>query len=71
MQEGAFPRVAHSSSLNLMLGQDFVHYCPSSTDLDRYLFLEALHSAQDYFLVSYQGYNYKETKEYQPSLVIE
>lgn len=71
MQEGAFPRAIHSSSLNLMLGQDAVHYCPSSTDLDRYLFLEALHSAKDYLLVSYQGYNYKETKEYHPSLIVE
>lgn len=71
MQEGGFPRPTHSSSLNLMLGQELAHYCPSATDLDRYLFLESLHSASDYLLISYQGYNYKEAKEYHPSLVIE
>jgi exodeoxyribonuclease V gamma subunit len=71
MQEGDFPRAAHQSSLNLMAGQEQVDYCPNPTDLDRYLFLEALHSAQDYFLMSYQGYSYADSKELQPSLVIE
>lgn len=70
MQEGAFPRVVHHSSLNLMLGQE-ADYCPLSSDYDRYLFLEALHSAQDYFLLSYPGYSAHDSKEVQPSLVIE
>lgn len=71
MQEGAFPRMVHHSSLNLMVGQELADYCPQVTDLDRYLFLEVLHSAQDYLLMSYQGYNYKDNKELQPSLLIE
>ncbi len=71
MQEGAFPRMPSHSSLNLMVGQEGVDYCPNSADLDRYLFLEVLHSAQDYLLISYQGYSYTDHKELQPSLVVE
>ncbi|WP_068471491.1 exodeoxyribonuclease V subunit gamma [Candidatus Protochlamydia phocaeensis] len=71
MQEGAFPRTNFHSSLNLMLGQENVDYCPLPTDYDRYLFLEALHSAQEYLLISYQGYSQQDNKELQPSLVIE
>ena len=55
MQEGAFPRIEHQSSLNLMSGKDEADYCPSPTDYDRYLFLEALHSAQDYFAAELSG----------------
>lgn len=71
MQEGSFPRSDHQSSLNLMIGSGDVDYCPVSADYDRYLFLEALHSAQDYLLLSYQGYSQQENKELQPSLLIE
>lgn len=71
MQEGSFPRSDHPSSLNLMIGSADVDYCPLSTDYDRYLFLEALHSAQDYLLLSYQGYSQQENKELRPSLLIE
>ncbi len=71
MQEGFFPRMDQHSSLNLMVGAQGVDYCPSSADYDRYLFLEALHSARDYLLLSYQGYEQKDTKELQPSLMIE
>lgn len=71
MQEGAFPRSDHHSSLNLMIGSEEVDYSPLSADYDRYLFLEALHSAQDYLLLSYQGYGQQDSKELQPSLIIE
>ena len=71
MQEEAFPRTGHSSSLNFMLGKDCSEYCPSSVDDDRYLFLEAIHSAQDYLLISYQGYHQRDHKESQPSLLVE
>jgi exodeoxyribonuclease V gamma subunit len=71
MQEGAFPRSDHHSSLNLMLGSEDVDYSPLAADYDRYLFLEALHSAQDYLLLSYQGYGQQDSKELQPSLIIE
>ncbi len=71
MQEGAFPRSDHHSSLNLMIGSEDVDYCPLIPDYDRHLFLEALHSAQDYLLLSYQGYGQKDGKELQPSLIVE
>ncbi len=71
LKEGAFPRSSSHSSLNLMLGQEKIDYCPLSTDYDRYLFLEALHSAQDYLLLSYQGYGQHDNKELQPSLIVE
>ena len=54
-----------------MLGKDCSEYCPSSVDDDRYLFLEAIHSAQDYLLISYQGYHQRDHKESQPSLLVE
>ncbi|CUI17999.1 Putative exodeoxyribonuclease V gamma chain [Candidatus Protochlamydia naegleriophila] len=71
MQEGVFPRVSYHSSLNLMAGHDQVDYSPNPTDYDRYLFLEALQSASDCLLISHQGYSQQESKELQPSLVIE
>lgn len=71
MQEGAFPRSDHHSSLNLMIGSEDVDYSPLTADYDRYLFLEALHSAQDYLLLSYQGYGQRDSKELQPSLIVE
>ncbi|MBA2368383.1 MAG: exodeoxyribonuclease V subunit gamma [Candidatus Protochlamydia sp.] len=70
MQEGAFPRLPVQSSLNQMAGLKNADYCPTLTDYDRYLFLEALHSAQDYFIVSYQGFSSEEAKELQPCLAI-
>lgn len=71
MQEGSFPRSDRHSSLNLMIESEDVDYCPLTPDYDRYLFLEALHSAQDYLLLSYQGYGRQDSKELQPSLIVE
>ncbi|MDP1879711.1 MAG: exodeoxyribonuclease V subunit gamma [Parachlamydiaceae bacterium] len=71
MQEGAFPRLSDFTSLNRMLGHQEVDYCPLNNDYDRYLFLEAIHSAQQHLLISYQGYHQKENKELQASLVVE
>lgn len=70
MQEGAFPRISHTSSLNLMKGKEH-DYCPLPSDYDRYLFLELLHVAEKYLLLSYQSYHPRENKELKPSLVIE
>ncbi|WP_075883666.1 exodeoxyribonuclease V subunit gamma [Candidatus Protochlamydia sp. W-9] len=71
MQEGAFPRAGYHTSLNLMVGQDNLDYNPNPTDYDRYLFLEALQSVTDVFIISYQGYTYQDSKVLQPSLIIE
>lgn len=71
MQEGAFPRSNQPSSLNLTEGKPHADYHPTAVDYDRYLFLEALHSAQDYLLISYLNYDQKDSKELQPSLIAE
>ncbi len=71
MHEGAFPRIGQHSSLNLASGQSGLDYCPSPVDYDRYLFLEAIHSAQNYLLISYQGYDSGDSKELKPSLLVE
>lgn len=68
MQEGAFPRAENNKSLNLMNLIPGHDYCPTRTDFDRYLFLEALLSARKYFLVSYQGY--EGSNEQSPSLLV-
>lgn len=71
MAEGAFPRLNQHTSLNLMIKEKDIDYFPSPTDEDRYLFLEALHSAQDYFLCSYPCFSHQNHNEQQPSLVIQ
>ncbi len=71
MQEEAFPRTRHPSSLNLMLKEKSVDYSPLAADEDRYLFLEALHAAQDYLFLSYPSHDQKEGKEGQAALVVE
>lgn len=70
MQEGAFPRIEPNVSLDMMKGNPSVDYCPSQTDFDRYLFLEALISARKYFVMSYQGFSVSDSKEQLPSLVV-
>jgi len=71
MQEEVFPRSEEFSSLNLASISEGADYCPTSIDYDRFLFLEALHSAQDYLLISFQGYDQNDNKEQSPSIVIE
>lgn len=71
MQEGAFPKIDEQSSLNLSLGERKVDYCPLTNDLDRYLFLEAIHAASDCLLISYQGYSSGDGTLVLPSLVVE
>ena len=50
MTEGAFPKQDDKQSLNLMQED----YCPSQTDYDRFLFLETLLSARQYYVIIYQ-----------------
>lgn len=71
MQEGAFPRIDQHTSLNCMIGNELADYVPTSSDHDRYLFLEALHSAQEYLLLSYHTQGQQESKEPQASLVVD
>lgn len=71
MQEGAFPRVSVPSSMDLRNKKDKCDYSPLSSDFDRYLFLEALHSAQDYLLLSYCVFDHQDHKETNSSLVVQ
>ncbi|NGX57182.1 MAG: RecBCD enzyme subunit RecC [Chlamydiae bacterium] len=66
MEEGVFPKKEVRSPLNKMIHNSLADYVPSSRDFDRYLFLEALLSARDYFIMSYT----KDSQEKKPSLLI-
>lgn len=70
MEEGAFPK-SHSliSSLNLLASNSQADFSPLQTDYDRFLFLETLLSARNYFILSYQGYE-EGGKEHSPSLLL-
>lgn len=70
MNEGAFPRNDTKNSLDLCQMSSLSDYSPSKTDYDRYLFLEALLSARQYFILSYVGYSLSESKETNGALVI-
>lgn len=70
LQENAFPRLDHSSSLNLMKEHPECDYYPSRTDYDRYLFLETLLSAREYLLLSYTTHSFSDGKTQEPSLLI-
>lgn len=70
LQEGAFPRYLPESSLHLFAFNPLADYSPTQVDFDRYLFLETLISARDYFLISYQEYS-SEGNEQPPSLLVQ
>lgn len=70
MNENEFPRMEDPQSLNLMNGEAHADYCPSRTDFDRYLFLEALLSARSYFIVSSIKYAANDGKEQAPSILV-
>lgn len=71
LEEGAFPRAASAYSLNLLNSHPKADYCPSKTDFDRYLFLEAILSARQYLILTYQGFSQQDGKEQTASLVIQ
>lgn len=70
MNDGAFPRSDQASSLNLLLESRNADYFPSRVDADRYVFLEALLSARQYFLLTYTSQEAGEPKECLPSLLV-
>lgn len=70
MEEGAFPRQQPNLSLNLLQEQKDADYCPSQSDYDRFLFLEALLSARRYLMITYQGFSAADGKEQPPSLLV-
>ncbi|MDG6881441.1 Exodeoxyribonuclease V gamma chain [Phocoenobacter uteri] len=69
MNEKDFPRQYHQNNFNLM------NYAPQKGDRakrddDRYLFLEALLSAQDIFYISYVGQNLTKNQAELPSVLV-
>ncbi len=71
LQEEQFPRQHIPSSLRSFEKKKTSSYCPSSIDFDRYLFLEILHSAQEFLLFSFQGYSPTDGKEIYPSSLVQ
>ena len=71
MGEGLFPRMDHTAGMNLLLNNPKADYFPESVDFDRYLFLEMLLSARNYFILSYVSQEPGDTKEILPSLLVD
>jgi len=68
--DGLFPRKERVNTLHL-LAEGHADYFPSQVDFDRYLFLEALLSSRQYFLLSYTCQGPGETQEMSPSLLVQ
>jgi len=66
MDEESFPRAKLCSSLDLLKGQ-----VPDTADRDRYLFLQALFSAQEFLRISYGHISADEGKPVGPSLLVQ
>lgn len=70
MQDDSFPRKERHLSLNLLKKDSETDYCPSSTDYDRFLFLESLLSARRYFIMTYHQGSSGGSNEQLPSLAV-
>lgn len=71
MEEGVFPKKDEPLALNLLESAPDADRCPSQSDFDRYLFLEALLSARRYLIVSYVSQGDRQGKESLPSPVVQ
>jgi exodeoxyribonuclease V gamma subunit len=70
MNDGAYPREERPVTFDLMHKEGRRRGDRSKRDDDRYLFLEALVSAQDYFYVSYTGRGMKDNEPRPPSVLV-
>lgn len=70
MNEGNYPRTDGSDTLNLLKNEKEKDYCPTRPDFDRYLFLETILSARNYYLISYCTHSKEDGKELAPSLLV-
>lgn len=66
-----FPRTIEENPFNLLDSFKEKNYCPKLMDYDRYLFLELLLSAKDFFFLSYLGYCSETFREAKPSTLID
>lgn len=69
MNEEAYPRKEPPCFFDARKKEGRIDYCPLRSDWDRYLFLESLLSARDYFLITYKASSEGE-KEGTPSLLV-
>ena len=70
MNEGAYPRPNTSQSFDLLEQLPKRRGDRSRRNDDRYMFLEALLSAEEHFYISYKGYNPKDNTELFPSVLV-
>lgn len=70
MSDENYPRCDKKDSLNMLRSEIGSDYCPTQSEFDRYLFLETILSARNYFILSYCGYSQSDGKEQSPSLLI-
>lgn len=70
MNDGEYPREDRPLTFDLMNIDGYRKGDRSKRHDDRYLFLEALLSAQEYFYVSYEGKSVKDNQEKPPSVLV-
>lgn len=70
MDEGIFPRIERRCALDELSGI-LSDYCPTSSDQDRYLFLEQILCARKKLWISFQSRDEKDEKPKLPSLVVQ
>ena len=70
MGDGLFPRMDQENTLNLLLNDSKADYYPARVDGDRYIFLEAILSARQYFILSYVSQEPGDAKIQAPSLLV-
>lgn len=70
MQDGGFPRQDTRLSFDLLATDKKRKGDRSRREEDRYLFLESLLSARDYFYISYVGQSIQDNSELMPSVLV-
>ena len=70
MQDGGFPRQDNRLSFDLLASDKKRKGDRSRREEDRYLFLESLLSARDYFYISYVGQSIQDNSEVMPSVLV-
>lgn len=70
MQDGGFPRQDNRLSFDLLAADKRRKGDRSRREEDRYLFLESLLSARDYFYISYLGQSIQDNSEIMPSVLV-
>jgi exodeoxyribonuclease V gamma subunit len=71
MDQGAFPRASRREPFDAMSGRSDADPVPSRSEIDRYLFLEALLSARDHLVILYQGVGAGDGQPQGPSVLVD